>query len=237
MVDKNELRAAFSARLHEALNDAGIRARGRGVDVHRGLKDFGVTKTTQAVSKWLNGESVPEPDSIAALSSWLEVRREWLEYGVGPKRDTPDMEQRLQPRARVDREMRMIPLLSWNAAAEYCGNKQAADLPKSSDWIACPVKISASGFALTVQGESMTNLGHGRSYPPGTIIFVDPSAKAKGGDSVIARIPNSSDLTFKILTEDAGRRFLTPLNTQYPTIYSDVEIEICGTIVGSFRGE
>jgi len=85
MVDKNELRAAFSARLHEALDDAGVRSRGRGVDIHKHLKMVGVDKTTQAISKWLNGEAIAEADSMTALCAWLNVRREWLEYGVLPK--------------------------------------------------------------------------------------------------------------------------------------------------------
>ena len=67
MVDKDKLRAAFSARLHEALDDAGVRARGRGVDIHKRLKSVGVNKTTQAISKWLNGEAMAEADSMVAL--------------------------------------------------------------------------------------------------------------------------------------------------------------------------
>ncbi len=78
MVDKNELRAAFTARLHEALDDAGVRTRGRGVDIHNHLKSAGVNKSPQAVSKWLNGDAIAEADSMVALCSWLKVRREWL---------------------------------------------------------------------------------------------------------------------------------------------------------------
>src|SRR5450830_1147307 len=88
MVDKNELRAAFTARLHEALDDAGVRTRGRGVDIHNHLKSLGVNKSPQAVSKWLNGDAIAEADSMVALCSWLKVRREWLEYGVMPKGQT-----------------------------------------------------------------------------------------------------------------------------------------------------
>ena len=79
MVDKNELRAAFTARLHEALDDAGVRTRGRGVDIHAYLVKVGAEKSKQAISKWLNGESLPEADSMAVLCSWLKVRREWLQ--------------------------------------------------------------------------------------------------------------------------------------------------------------
>ena len=74
MVDKNDLRVEFSSRLHEALDDAGVRSHGRGVDIQKCLKSRGVSKTTQAISKWLKGEAMAEADSMTALCDWLKVR-------------------------------------------------------------------------------------------------------------------------------------------------------------------
>ena len=224
MVDKNEMRIAFSSRLHSALDDAGVRARGRGVDVQKALKRYGVIKTTQAISKWLNGDTIPEADSMTALCAWLEARREWLEYGVGPKHGPAENEHVGRAMAQGVPEVRRVPLLSWTEAVGYLGG---ARLTVSHQWIACPVEISGSGFALAVQGDSMTGVNHGRSYPNGTIIFIDPSLAVSTGDSVIACVPGSNQLTFKILSEDAGRQFLTPLN----------KIQICGKVIGSFRHE
>jgi len=243
MVDKNALRAAFSERLHEALDEAGIRTRGRGVDIHRQLKSLGVDKTTQAISKWLNGEAIAETDSMVALCSWLKVRREWLEYGVLPKEQT--LESNVFPlvngEANNVREMNQrfgkVPLISWVQAGAWCEAVSNFESLDADSWLSCPVPISKNGYALKVLGDSMTNPGPGRSYPTGCIIFVDPDAETKTGDRVIARVPRTNEATFKILVEDAGRQFLRPINPQYPIIDITEETHICGKVVGSFIPE
>lgn len=241
MVDKNELRAAFTARLHEALDDAGVRTRGRGVDIHKHLKSVGVHKSPQAVSKWLNGDAIAEADSMVALSVWLKVRREWLEYGVIPKEQAETNNiHRLHSGdesnvREVTRRFGKVPLISWVQAGAWCeSNFEQHD---GESWLSCPVPISGSGYALKVLGDSMTNPGPGRSYPTGCIIFVDPEAETKTGDRVIARVPRTNEATFKILVEDAGRQFLRPINPQYPIIDITEETHICGKVVGSFIPE
>lgn len=243
MVDKNELRAAFSARLHEALDDAGVRSRGRGVDIHKQLKLVGVDKTTQAISKWLNGEAIAEADSMAALCSWLNVRREWLEYGVLPKVQDPDSKAhqlRVGDQSNVSgilERFGKVPLISWVQAGAWCEAISNFEPYQADTWLSCPVPISDSGYALRVLGDSMTNPGPGRSYPTGCIIFVDPEVEANTGDRVIARVPRTNEVTFKVLVSDAGRQFLRPINPQYPIIDITEETHICGKVVGSFVPE
>lgn len=243
MVDKNTLRAAFSERLHEALNDADVRSRGRGVDIQRQLKARGVQKTTQAISKWLNGEAMAEADSIAALCQWLGIRREWLEYGVLPKNLSGEKNER---QLLVDGETNVleinqrfgkVPLISWVQAGAWCEAISNFEAHDADSWLSCPAPISPQGYALKVLGDSMTNPGPGRSYPAGCIIFVDPEAETKTGDRVIARVPRTNEATFKILVEDAGRQFLRPINPQYPIIDITEETHICGKVVGSFIPE
>ncbi|MGY2170575.1 LexA family protein [Pseudomonas gingeri] len=243
MVDKNDLRAAFSSRLHEALDDAGVRTRGRGVDTHKQLKSMGVDKTTQAISKWLNGEAVAEPDSMVALCSWLKVRREWLEYGVLPKEQEnsgnvhkirDSSESNVHP---LLERFGKVPLISWVQAGAWSEAVSNFDSYHADTWLSCPVSISACGYALQVRGDSMTNPGPGRSYPAGCIIFVDPEVEANTGDRVIARVPRTNEATFKILVEDAGRKYLRPINPQYPIIEITEETHICGKVVGSFIPE
>lgn len=241
MVDKNELRAAFTARLHEALDDAGVRTRGRGVDIHAHLVKVGAEKSTQAISKWLNGDALPEADSMAVLCSWLKVRREWLEYGVLPKGQIGSsnilhLEDRGESNVSgVTRRFGKVPLISWVQAGAWCESN--FELHDGETWLSCPVPISDSGYALKVLGDSMTNPGPGRSYPTGCIIFVDPEAETKTGDRVIARVPRTNEATFKVLVEDAGRQFLKPINPQYPIIDITEETHICGKVVGSFIPE
>lgn len=243
MVDKNEIRAAFSARLHEALDDAGVRSRGRGVDIHKHLKSMGVNKTTQAISKWLIGEAMAEADSIAALSQWLGVRREWLEYGVSPKNSesaVPTVVRSVIPSSNVSsihHRFGKVPLISWVQAGDWCEAIPNLEEHNPESWLSCPVPISPNGYALKVRGDSMTNSGPGRSYPAGCIIFVDPEIEVNTGDRVIARLPRTNEATFKVLVEDAGRQYLRPINPQYPIIEITEETYICGKVVGSFVPE
>ncbi|WP_338794053.1 hypothetical protein [Pseudomonas sp. AE27] len=83
MVEIEKIRAEFSKRLHEACSIAGVRERGRAVDIKSELKRRGVDTSTTAIGKWLNGDSIPEKDKLLPLSDWLGVRPEWLEYGRG----------------------------------------------------------------------------------------------------------------------------------------------------------
>ncbi|MDR6960526.1 SOS-response transcriptional repressor LexA [Pseudomonas brassicacearum] len=243
MVDKNSLRAAFSERLHEALNDAGVRSRGRGVDIHRQLRTLGVNKTPQAISKWLNGESMAEADSMSALCVWLKVRREWLEYGVLPKEQNKKNDGRQDQASEesnvsaINERFGKVPVISWVQAGAWCEAISNFEAYDAELWLSCPVPISNQGYALKVLGDSMTNPGPGRSYPAGCIIFIDPEAETKTGDRVIARLPRTNEATFKILVEDAGRQFLRPINPQYPIIEITEETHICGKVVGSFIPE
>ena len=243
MVDKDELRAEFSSRLHEALDDAGIRSRGRGVDIHKRLKSVGVHKTTQAISKWLNGEAMAEADSMVALCDWLKVRREWLEYGVLPKEQTAEsvvQQLKVGDGSNVTGMLERfgkVPLISWVQAGAWCEAICNFEPYDSDAWISCPVPISQSGYALKVLGDSMTNPGPGRSYPTGCIIFVDPETQANNGDRVVARVPRTNEVTFKVLDSDAGRVYLRPINPQYPIIDITEETQICGKVVGSFIPE
>lgn len=83
MVTKEELRLEFSKRLNEACDKAGVRSRGRAVDIQKQLKHQKISVTTTAIGKWLNGEAVPEQDKLLPLASWLSVSPSWLEYGEG----------------------------------------------------------------------------------------------------------------------------------------------------------
>ncbi|MFJ3486608.1 S24 family peptidase [Pseudomonas sp. NPDC090202] len=86
MVAKENIRREFSKRLHAACNEAGVRERGRAVDIQSFLKSKSMAATTTAIGKWLNAESIPEADKLRPIAAWLGVRAEWLEYGLGPMR-------------------------------------------------------------------------------------------------------------------------------------------------------
>lgn len=82
MVQIEEIRRSFVARLKEALAAEGIPEWGAGVRLAKMAK-----VTPKACSKWLNGESMPGGAKMLALATALSVRVEWLEYGRGEMRE------------------------------------------------------------------------------------------------------------------------------------------------------
>ena len=75
-------KAAFSARLLSALKRAGI----KNVSPTYIAREFnrrypGKAVTTQAVRKWIAGESIPVQEKIRVLSEWLGVSAQWLRFG------------------------------------------------------------------------------------------------------------------------------------------------------------
>lgn len=85
-------------------------------------------------------------------------------------------------------------------------------------------------FWLVVKGDAMT-APSGLSIPEGMSILVDPAIEAVPGKLVIARLPGSSDATFRKLIEESGQRYLVPLNPTYPkTLYTE-QCRIVGVVV------
>jgi phage repressor protein C with HTH and peptisase S24 domain len=78
MVQIEDIRAAFVARLKKALSAHGIDQWGAGARLAEIAK-----VTPKASSKWLNGESLPGPAKMRAVADALGVKIEWLQHGAG----------------------------------------------------------------------------------------------------------------------------------------------------------
>lgn len=239
MIDKNSQREKFSQRLHHALDRAGVRKHGRGADILSELRSHRIFKTAQAVSKWLNSGAFPEIESLTVLAAWLGVRREWLEYGVPPMTDTEIAGSADNSIHSYMPSLGKVPLISWVDAASRCKPDEASSTidEKKWLWLACPVKIGRAGYAVEVVGDSMTNVGLGKTYPAGCVLFVDPELAISNGDTVIAALPNSNEATFKVLVSDAGKQYLKPINPQYPMMELTEDVRLCGKVVGAFVPE
>lgn len=129
-----------------------------------------------------------------------------------------------------------VPLISWVQAGSFCQIVDQFEPGYAEQWLMTVQDLGPNAYALRVQGDSMT-APYGRSYPDGVIIYVDPDAPITNGCRVIAKIPGAEEATFKVYVEDAGKKFLKPLNHQYPTIEMTPDMVICGVVRGAYMPE
>lgn len=200
-------------------------------------KKTGLSQTTVSDIERGRNDGSRELITIARV---LQCRPEWLATGEGPKERSesihihwPDPNTSPTPQPTG-----LVPLISWVQAGLFCNSPDLLQPGDAEDWFPAFKKLGDHAYALRVVGDSMVSHSPGvKSYPPGTIIYVDPEKPVLNGSKVIARIHEEEAATFKVFAEDAGRKFLKPLNTQYPTIEMTPEMHICGVVVGSWSDD
>ena len=73
---------AFSKRLRDSLRKANVDSKSSTIVAREfNLRYPGDPITSQAVRKWLGGESLPSQDKLRSLAIWLEVPAPWLRFG------------------------------------------------------------------------------------------------------------------------------------------------------------
>lgn len=77
------LRTEFSDRLNQALDEMGHPKKNKGRQT-AAAKLFGYTQ--KGVRRWLEAEGFPRPKQIDKICRLLNVRKEWLMFGLGPMR-------------------------------------------------------------------------------------------------------------------------------------------------------
>ena len=131
-----------------------------------------------------------------------------------------------------------IPLISWVRAGAFCQTVDQFEPGDAEKYYITTQNLSLHAYCLRVKGDSMVNpVPGGHTYPEGSIIFVDPETAVTNGCRVIAKIPDADEATFKVYAEDAGKRWLKPLNPQYPMIEMTEGMMICGVVRAVLREE
>lgn len=241
MVETQELRDAFVARLNKALDEKdGVRkGRGRNVDFFEGLRTQpAFSASTQATHKWLKAESMPGRANMLAIAEWLGVRVEWLQYGEGDMRQSPQPSDDISASApsshanvgetqQPHRVAKEYPLISWVAAGswqESCDNFQPGS---AEEWLLSNENAGPNGYWLEVKGPSMLP-----TFTPGMRILVRPEGfDLISGKYYIAKLMETGETTFKQYIRDAGAAYLQPLNNQFPVIPVNDGVQIIGQVV------
>lgn len=198
--------------------------------------------TIEKVEKWRERNKLSKSDVARLFDVEPQNYNNWVYRSSLPKEKiaraleliSSDQANTIQ----LTRPAGLVPVISWVQAGNWCESPDNFEPGTAEEWLMCPPRHSSRTYALKVVGDSMTSSTPGeRSYPQGTIIFVDPEKQFEIGSRVIARLPNSAEATFKTYSVDAGRPYLVPINSRYPAIPMPEGTTICGVVIGSYRPE
>lgn len=182
---------------------------------------------TGNLSRLERGLQSTTPEKLKRIMDVLGIRLAQIGHGMDSTQDSglSNVQMALQP----SRGPREYPLISWVIAGEWaesCDNFQPGE---AETWIASVENAGANGFWLEVRGDSMTCAGN-PSFPEGSRILVQPEAELVSGKYYVVKL-ESGESTFKQYIEDAGLRYLRPLNPSYRTIQIDGDCKVIGRVI------
>lgn len=120
-----------------------------------------------------------------------------------------------------------FPVVSWVSAGLGC---EALQKEYYEDYINTDINAGENGFWLEVKGDSMT-AQKGISFPEGMHILVNPDTYVRGNDFIVAKLIDTNEATFKQYVEEAGIKYLKPLNSAYKMQELDARWQVIGKVV------
>lgn len=172
-------------------------------------RKIGVTRS--AITHYLAGRRVPTLSQFEKIAKILEANPAWLQFG-SPDETTKEKVARLMP------TLHPVPILTWEQAAEF-EDIRRFNLVKMKDWVPNYFSQSTTIYGLKIKGDAMVSpSGQIKSFHEGDIIVISHNGVPKPGDFVVAKLEDIDEINFKQFVEDGGRRYLKPLNPQYPTV-------------------
>ena len=224
---------AYVAKQRHAPNPARGRLLAKAMEASRDCKTqsdlekkSGVAQST--IGRILRGEVNPQTATLERIAKALGIPVAML------LEESPavEFENRLErtAAARVG-EFRLVPLISRvraGAFEESIDNYQPGD---AEQWLAAPKACGPRTIALHVEGESMEP-----RYQNADIIYVDPDVDPVHGKDVVVRLEDRGEVTFKRLVIEGERRYLKPLNPNWPERIIEVsgDARIVGVVIGRY---
>ncbi|UZM14837.1 LexA family transcriptional regulator [Pseudomonas kielensis] len=137
-----------------------------------------------------------------------------------------NVQMALQP-SRAPKE---YPLISWVIAGGWAESSDNFHPGDAEEWLPSTENAGDHGFWLDVRGDSMTCNGN-PSFPEGSRILVQPEADVISGKYYVVKLLDSGESTFKQYIEDAGLKYLRPLNPNYRTIQINGNCQFIGRVI------
>lgn len=173
---------------------------------------------------------------LPLIANFLGVDPVWLQTGfTGEETNNKNHNNLIEVPKEILEKRADVPLLTWVSAGAWLQNHGSFGATDAVRWLPCPTAHSNMTFALKVEGDSMTSpYPNDKSYPHGTLIYVDPQQQVYSGCRVVAFLANEQAYTFKRYVEDMGKRYLKPINPSYDSILITDDVEIVGVVIGAF---
>ena len=176
--------------------------------------------TCGQVSHYLTGRSDPPLKKILEICKILDIKF----YELFP-------ESSINLSNQLNENYRYIPILDWVSAGH--GNIPLVGSNEQTEYVPVDKRICGdNSYILVVKGDSMVSTLFGKkSFLPGEKIIVDPDLTATNGSFVIA-VFGEDETVFKQYIVDGPKKFLAPLNTNYPMLEITEKFKIIGVVVG-----
>jgi|GEM_PF-1170916 len=185
----------------------------------------------QAVQR-IEAGKVKSTSYVVQLAKCLGVTPEWLALGEEESTtlahgNIPDSDSHHSNSA-----FSLAPILQWHDI------ELIQQLPLLHQHLkTLPVFTTSNDqcFALQIKDNSMVSQNSGEiSFLKEDYIIIDSSLTAKYDDYIIAKLPASTQMTFRQLQFDGTERHLKALNSQYNTIRFNEDIHICGVVISRY---
>lgn len=191
-----------------------------------------VDTDTGNLSRLERGKQGASQELLTKIFSALQLGVADVEH-IRPKSTNPELAynwDNLVPATAEDNRARKgYPLISWVIAGGWARSPDHHH-PADAEWISSTESAGANGFWLKVRGDSMTCAGN-PSFPEGSLILVRPESEIISGKYYVVEMLDSGEMTFKQYVEDAGIKYLRPLNPGYRTIEIDGNCRFIGRVI------
>ena len=186
-----------------------------------------VDSDTGNLSRLERGQQGTTPEKLKRIMEVLGIKLAQVGQGTESPQDSgmSNVQMALQP----SRGPKEYPLVSWVIAGEWaesCDNFHPGD---AETWLPSTENAGDNGFWLDVKGDSMTCAGN-PSFPEGSRILVRPESDLISGKYYVVKL-ETGESTFKQYIEDAGLRYLRPLNSNYRTIQIEGNCKVIGRVI------
>lgn len=187
-------------------------------------KRSGVTQST--IGRILRCEVDPQSDNLERLANAFGISYSAL-AALAEGGELVDGSVETLQQSRIPRR---VPLLTFAQVGRLADSTRLDQLSDATDWIEFPKKRhGVRTIAMRVAGESMEP-----TYRNGDIVYVDPDVAPVHGKDVVVRLGN--EMILKRLVVEGERRFLKPLNKDWPDKFINVppDARVVGVVVGRY---